>query len=97
MKAEHRRELQTNALADRMGRVVQRIKAPPDRRSLLWIIAAVAVVIGTLIVILYYNNKRATNSHLWTEVEENSAIKPLRKGGFELSESLRENPTIGEW
>ena len=33
MKAEHRKELQTNILADRMGRLVQRMKERPKLRS----------------------------------------------------------------
>jgi hypothetical protein len=45
MKAEHRRELNTNALADRMGRLVQGMKEPTQGRSaVLWVIGAVALL-----------------------------------------------------
>jgi hypothetical protein len=45
MKAEHRRELNTNALADHMGRLVQGMKQPTEAGSLvLWVIGAVALL-----------------------------------------------------
>jgi hypothetical protein len=45
MKAEHRRELNTNALADRMGRLVQGMKQPSQGGSVvLWVIGAVALL-----------------------------------------------------
>jgi len=44
MKAEHRKELQTNVLADRMGRMIQTIKQRPQRRTVLWVILALIVV-----------------------------------------------------
>ena len=37
MKAEHRKELQTNALADRMGRVIQRMKQRDPELSKGWV------------------------------------------------------------
>jgi hypothetical protein len=46
MKAEHRKELQTNVLADRMGRLVQQMKTKPRRRTVLYVIAAVVVFLG---------------------------------------------------
>jgi len=46
MKAEHRKELETNALAERMGRVVQGMKQAPQKRTMLWmVLVAVAVVV----------------------------------------------------
>ncbi len=46
MKAEHRKELQTNLLADRMGRLVQGIKAGPRSSSAFaWVIAVLALVV----------------------------------------------------
>jgi hypothetical protein len=51
MKAEHRKELQTNLLADRMGRLVQGIKAGPRSSSAFAWVTAVLVVI---VVVGYY-------------------------------------------
>jgi hypothetical protein len=50
MKAEHRKELETNALAERMGRVVQGIKQKPQKRTMLWMVAAAVVVV----IILFF-------------------------------------------
>lgn len=46
MKAEHRKELHTNLLADRLGKVVESVKSGPSSNSLMiWIGLAVLVVI----------------------------------------------------
>jgi hypothetical protein len=49
MKAEHRKELETNALADRVGRAVQGMKQVPRKRTFVWF--AVAAV---LLVVVYW-------------------------------------------
>jgi hypothetical protein len=46
MKAEHRKELQTNALADRMGRVIQKMKQRPSRGSFLTVVLVIFVVLA---------------------------------------------------
>jgi hypothetical protein len=48
MKAEHRKELQTNVLAERLGQVVQTIKEGPSRGTVI-VLSALAVV-----VLLYF-------------------------------------------
>lgn len=69
MKAEHRKELQTNTLAAGMGRIVQRMKTRPQRRTLLWVslgVVAVVLVVGYLII---RNNRLRQNSELWELVD----------------------------
>lgn len=45
MKADHRKELQTNLLADRMGRLVQGIKAGPQSSSAFaWVLGGLTLV-----------------------------------------------------
>jgi len=47
MKAEHRKELQTNALADRMGRFIKQIKKRPSRGSFLtWVLVVIVLAAG---------------------------------------------------
>jgi len=41
MKAEQRKELETNALADRMGHLVQRVKTQQRRTTLYWVLMVV--------------------------------------------------------
>ncbi len=67
MKAEHRKELQTNLLADRMGRLVQGIKAGPRASSAFaWVIAALVVIV----VVGYYfaARRNAQQSEQWARL-----------------------------
>jgi len=78
MKAEHRKELQTNALADRMGRFFQRMRARPQRKSfLLWflVIAGLVVLVGYLYV---RSNKRKEYANLWTLFEASADYGDLK-------------------
>jgi hypothetical protein len=70
MKAAHRKELHTNALADRMGRLVESVKAGPTPTSIIvWIFVAVAV--GTFAVWRYYSNTApVTDSARWVELRQ---------------------------
>lgn len=70
MKAEHRHELKTNALADTLGRLLQGLKSGPSRHSLLvWGLVALAVVVGLTGYFIYQSNKES-RSHLWTKVDD---------------------------
>jgi hypothetical protein len=70
MKAEHRKELQTNVLADRMGRLVQGMKTRPPRRAFVYVIAGVAVLVALVI----FNNTRQSAaeelSRQWLMLED---------------------------
>jgi hypothetical protein len=44
MKAEHRKELQTNALADRMGRLIQRARQGPSRATVVTVVLVILLV-----------------------------------------------------
>jgi hypothetical protein len=93
MKAEHRKELQTNLLADRMGRMVQRVKGGPSRRSLLWIALAVLVVIVYLGWTLYRSNQRAIVSTNWLLLGEQYITAPGKtRGTLDLSGWVKESP-----
>jgi hypothetical protein len=52
MKAEHRHQLQTNALADRMGRLLQGVKsAPKSTATLVWVL--VLLILATFAIWKY--------------------------------------------
>jgi hypothetical protein len=70
MKAEHRKELQTNVLADSMGRLLQGMKGGPSRASLLlWGLVALAVL--AFVGWRYFSNRtRETRSGLWLQVDQ---------------------------
>ncbi len=65
MKAEHRKELQTNVLADRLGKAVQGIKEGPSRGTMLFV--GVVALAGLLIFIWWYfwSTAQAAESARW--------------------------------
>jgi hypothetical protein len=70
MKAEHRKELETNILADRMGHLIQRMKHRPQRRVFLYVIAGLIVAVGLFV---FYNMRQSAaseESERWRWVED---------------------------
>jgi hypothetical protein len=70
MKAEHRKELETNVLADRMGHLIQRMKHRPQRRVFLYLLAGVVVVVALFI---FYNMRKTAAveaSQRWRQLED---------------------------
>jgi hypothetical protein len=70
MKAEHRKELQTNVLADRMGRLVQRIKERPKKRILLYVVLALIIVVGLFLFSRFRRTSALETSDRWAMIEE---------------------------
>jgi hypothetical protein len=77
MKAEHRKELQTNALADRLGKAIQGIKEGPSRGTVLFIgvIAAAILLYGAFRY--FANSSEAANSARWLLLDEISSTAQL--------------------
>lgn len=70
MKAEHRKELQTNVLADRMGKLVQRMKERPKKRVVLYVILG-AVILGGLFIFSRIRSASALEeSDHWSWLED---------------------------
>lgn len=77
MKAEHRRELQTNVLADRIGRLIQGWKAGPSTTG--WIIAG-GIALAVIIVGGWWylsNQAKKTRSHEWVQFDEAASLDEL--------------------
>jgi hypothetical protein len=73
MKAEHRKELETNALADRVGRAVQGMKQAPQKRTVLWLVLIGIVVV---VAVLFYRRAQVRydeNSKEWLEFADGAA------------------------
>lgn len=70
MKAEHRKELHTNLLADRLGKLVQGVKAGPSSSSLvIWI--GLGLIVVTFIVWRVYSTKAMEDrSGMWVRMDE---------------------------
>jgi hypothetical protein len=68
MKAEHRKELQTNTLADMLGRTVRKVRTTS---AIPWVkVLVVVVVVGGVGLFLWLrHNKARTNSELWADID----------------------------
>jgi hypothetical protein len=70
MKAEKRKELHTNALADGINRFVARLKEKPGQTSyMIW--GIVILVAGTVIAgIYFFHERKKSNSARWEQLAE---------------------------
>ena len=72
MKAEHRKELETNALADRVGHFVQTIKQRPQKKAMIWVVLAIVAVVVVLLLYRRSYMRTESNSLLWEQFGDNS-------------------------
>jgi hypothetical protein len=77
MKAEHRKELQTNLLADRMGRLIQNVKTRPSRRAVLYVILVLAVVVAGVIIWMIRSGDDTRQRDQWMAVEQATSDEKL--------------------
>ncbi len=70
MKADHRKELETNALADHMGRVVQGMKHTPQKRTMVWVLLVGIVLVGVWLFFRKADLDRRANSERWAMLED---------------------------
>jgi tetratricopeptide (TPR) repeat protein len=77
MKAEHRKELQTNVLADSIGRFWLSLKeAPSSTTVVVWVFVLLAA--GLFILWLYWSRTTLANSSVyWVKVENASSLDDL--------------------
>ena len=80
MKAEHRKELQTNSLADMLGRTVRNVRGGTGI-SWTWILVGVTVAVMIVIFIWWRSNRARSESELWVKLDENTptALQQLYK------------------
>src|SRR5437762_11293650 len=74
MKAEHRKQLHTNALADRMGKLVNTLKQKPQKRTVLYVILGLAAVLAVFIWYRYNTNKKLERSQLWVWLDNGHGL-----------------------
>jgi hypothetical protein len=75
MKAEQRKELETNALADRMGHMMTRMKTQPRRAAVYWVVGIAVLFIALFALIRWYNIHREDNSKYWEYFESGARPK----------------------
>ncbi len=89
MKAEQRHQLHTNALADRVGRIVKGMRSSPSSTSpLVWVFILLAL--GTIGIWQYFAQATQTDrSELWTALDGAQHDDPLR--GMNNLEKIHED------
>src|SRR5882672_10006546 len=65
MKAEQRKELETNTLADKMGRMMQRVKGGQRRTMVLYILAGALLVVVLFVAYRWWDESRVRTSMEW--------------------------------
>jgi hypothetical protein len=88
MKAEHRKELHTNYLADQMGRLVKGMRAGPQSSgsTVAWVLVSLTVAI---IVVWYVTAMNSNRSPLWVKFETDASERNLAG----LEKLTRDNPS----
>jgi uncharacterized protein with von Willebrand factor type A (vWA) domain len=72
MKAEHRKELETNTLAEGVGHFVQRMKERPRRSMLGYVVAAAIFIIALVLVSRWFYMSRLETAENWSLFERQS-------------------------
>jgi hypothetical protein len=70
MKAEHRKELETNTLAEGMGHLVQRMKDRPRRSTVGYVVAGAVFLVVLLFVLRWYHLSSQESAQRWFELED---------------------------
>jgi hypothetical protein len=70
MKAEHRKELETNILAQQLGKAYEGLKQGPSRTTLFYVGAAVAVVLVIVLFRYFMSSSERDASKRWRELDE---------------------------
>lgn len=79
MKAEHRKELVTNTLANRLGEAVQSMKEGPSRGTILLLVAAGLILIVVLVWHYLSSSKEEADSTRWFKWDNLSSPEELEK------------------
>jgi hypothetical protein len=69
MKAEHRKELETNTLAEGVGQLVRRMKGRPKRNMFGWVAAGVAFLVVLFLVYRGIHMSREDNAERWAALD----------------------------
>jgi len=72
MKAEHRKELETNVLADRMGRFISGARQGPSRSLIYWVLGALALLVAVFILYRWRIVRSEQAGLQWVLIEDGS-------------------------
>jgi hypothetical protein len=70
MKAEHRKELETNVLASQLGRAYEGLKQGPSRSTLFYVGAAALAVLVVFLFRYFLSSSETASSERWARLDE---------------------------
>ncbi len=73
MKAEHRKELETNILADKMGKLISGAKEGPTRGFLFYLLVGLAAIVVVFFIYRWLVMGANKNAPLWIALEDGDA------------------------
>jgi hypothetical protein len=79
MKAEHRKELMTNTLANRLGEAIQGMREGPSRGTILFLVAAGLILLLVLVWRYFSTSAEESASARWLEWDRLTSPKELEK------------------
>lgn len=93
MKAEHRKELQTNVLADTMGKFVQGMRSGSQTSSnTVWVIVGIAAV--TFFAWYFTSGTSGSRSAMWVQLDDDAFVKePNASLKDDLERIIKESPS----
>src|SRR4051812_34293286 len=92
MKAEHRKELETNALASGMGRMIRGMRERPKRRSVLVWVLALVVLVGLGAWYWFWAAGKQTASDNWAMVDLATRPEVFLGMGFDTRSGESQEP-----
>jgi hypothetical protein len=90
MKAEHRKELETNVLAQHLEKAYQGLRQGPSRTTLFWVGGAVVVLLVYLLFRYFMSTSEATTSGRWLKLDE--AVFPEQLTKLVDESDLKDTP-----
>lgn len=90
MKAEHRKQLEKNVLADQMKRFVKGVQSPGSTPIAVWLIGILAV--GLFVAWYASKGMSKTNSQLWADIEDDTYNKDPLQAELSFKELARTSP-----
>jgi hypothetical protein len=70
MKAEHRKVLETNVLADRLGKMVSTVKQGPQRGTAMYVVLGILVAALVFFSVRWYRVTKNENAEAWVFFEQ---------------------------
>jgi hypothetical protein len=70
MKAEHRKALQTNTLAQELGKVIEGFKKGPSRSTWFWLVLIAAAVAIFFVFRVFWNRSEQAVSERWVALDD---------------------------